>query len=165
MGLLDQVLGGVLGSSGRGNANSSPLMAILMSLLAQRGGAGTSGGLGGGLGGLLGGLTGGGSGNNAGVNSGMGGGLGGGLGGLLEQFTQAGHGDVADSWVSSGPNRQIAPHQLEDVLGGGTIDNLSRQTGMGRDDLLAELSHVLPNAVDQLTPHGRMPDHEEMKHW
>lgn len=162
MGLLDQVLGGVLGSSGRSNTgSSSPLMSILMSLLAQRGGTAGSGG----LGDLLGGLTGGASGGNAGTNPGVGGGLGGGLGGLLEQFTRAGHGDVANSWVGSGPNRQIAPHQLEDVLGRGTVDSLSQQTGMGRDDILSELSHMLPNAVDQLTPHGRVPDHDEMKHW
>lgn len=159
MGLLDQVLGSVLGSSGRGNTNSSPLMAILMSLLAQRGGTG------GGLGDLLGGLTGGTVSSNSGLNSSMDGGLGGGLGGLLEQFTRTGHGDVANSWVSSGPNRQIAPHQLEEVLGGGTVDALSRQTGMERDDLLSELSHMLPQAVDQLTPQGRLPSHDEMRHW
>lgn len=165
MGLLDQVLGGVLGSSNRGNANSSPLMSILMALLAQRGGTGGSGGLGDLLGGLAGGGLGSGAGMNSGMNSGMGGGLGGGLGGLLDQFTRAGHGDVANSWVGSGLNREIAPHQLEEVLGGGTVDSLSRQTGMGRDDLLSELSHMLPQAVDQLTPQGRLPDHDEMKHW
>lgn len=159
MGLLDQVLGGVLGSNtpNRGGANS-PLMSILMALLAQRGGANGAGG----IGDLLGGLTGGGLGGNAGLNTG---GMGGGLGGLLDQFTRAGHGDVAQSWVNSGPNRQIAPHQLEEVLGGGTIDDLSRQTGMGREDLLSQLSHMLPKAVDQLTPHGRLPSDDEMKHW
>ena len=162
MGLLDQVLGGVLGSStsNRGAANS-PLMSILMAMLAQRSGSSGAGG----LGDLLGGLTGGGLSGNAGLSTGMGGGLGGGLGGLLEQFTRAGHGDVAHSWVGSGQNRQIAPHQLEEVLGGGTIDDLSRQTGMGREDLLSQLSHMLPKAVDQLTPHGRLPSNDEMRHW
>ena len=164
MGLLDQVLGSVLGSSGRSGGANSPLMSILMALLSQRGG-GTSGG---GLGDLLGGLTGGGIGSgriDPSRGGSAGGGLAGGVGGLLEQFTRSGHGDVANSWVGSGPNRPIAPHQLEEVLGGGTIDGLSQQTGMRRVDLLSELSAMLPHAVDQLTPQGRLPSPDEMKHW
>ena len=37
---------------------------------------------------------------------------GGGLTGLVDRFRQAGLGHVADSWVSTGPNQPIAPHQL-----------------------------------------------------
>jgi hypothetical protein len=33
-----------------------------------------------------------------------------------------------------------------------------RQTGLGRDDLLAQLAQVLPGVVDGLTPHGRRPN-------
>lgn len=154
MGLLDQVLGGVMGGSNRSSAGATGaavLLPVLMSMLSGRGGMGGAGG----LGGLMGGLTGGSS------QAGMGGGL----GGLLNQFTQAGHGDIADSWVGTGQNRPVAPNQLEAALGRGTIDDLSRQTGMGRDDLLSQLSTMLPQAVDQLTPHGRMPNDDEMKHW
>ena len=154
MGLLDQVLGGVMGGSNRnsmGGAGAAVLLPVLMSMLSGRGGMGGAGG----LGGLMGGLTGGSS------QAGMGGGL----GGLLNQFTQAGHGDIADSWVGTGQNRPVAPNQLEAALGRGTIDDLSRQTGMGRDDQLSQLSTMLPQAVDQLTPHGRMPNDDEMKHW
>ena len=35
-------------------------------------------------------------------------GLLGGLGGLLEKFQQSGQGDVAKSWVASGPNKPIS---------------------------------------------------------
>ena len=45
--------------------------------------------------------------------------------------------------------------------GGDTLDALSQQTGMERDDLLAGLSQHLPELVDQLTPHGRLPSEEE----
>ena len=39
---------------------------------------------------------------------------------------------------------EISPHKLADALGSDTIDTLSKQTGVNRDDLLAELSQHLP---------------------
>jgi len=113
--------------------------------------------MGGGLGGILGGLLGGGSGG--GLNGGM---LAGGLGGLLDSFHQSGHGDIAQSWVGPGENQPIAPDQLANALGPDTIDELSQQTGMPQQDLLAELSHSLPHVVDQLTPQGRLPQDDEL---
>lgn len=157
---LGGALGGALGG-GRGGGGMSPLMMALMALLASRGMGG------GGLGGLLGGMMGGGApggGMGGSMGSGMGG-MGGGLGGLLESLTRSGHGDVANSWVSSGPNRAIEPHQLADALGPDTINHLERETGMPRNDLLSQLSQVLPDVVDKLTPQGRMPHDEEMSRW
>jgi len=116
--------------------------------------------MGGGLGGILGGLLGGGS--SGGLNGGM---LAGGLGGLLDSFHQSGHGDIAQSWVDHGDNRPIAPDQLASALGPDTIDELSQQTGMPQQDLLAELSHSLPHVVDQLTPQGRLPQEDELHHY
>jgi hypothetical protein len=45
--------------------------------------------------------------------------------------------------------------------GGDTLDALSRQTGVPRDELLKGLSQHLPELVDQLTPNGRLPTPEE----
>src|SRR6185369_4491614 len=102
----------------------------------------------GGLGDILGGILGG---------AGAGTALNGGLGDLLKQFEQNGQGDVARSWVGTGPNKAIAPHDLESALGGDTLDTLAQQTGMGRDALVRGLSQHLPGFVDQLTPNGRLP--------
>jgi uncharacterized protein YidB (DUF937 family) len=123
---------------------------------------GTSGGLGsgglssGGLGDLLkgglGGLLAGGA---------AGGALSGGLGDLLKQLQQSGHGDVAKSWVGNGPNQSISSNDLAKALGGDQINALMEHSGLSRDDLLEGLSHYLPQAVDHLTPQGRLPtDHE-----
>jgi uncharacterized protein YidB (DUF937 family) len=60
-----------------------------------------------------------------------------------------------------GPNEDIAPGDLEQALGGDTIDALSQQTGLDRDELLAGLSQQLPEFVDQLTPGGHLPTEEE----
>jgi uncharacterized protein YidB (DUF937 family) len=133
------------------------------------GGAPAGGGLGGGLGGALGGGgLGGGLGGllQGGLGSLLGGGaaggvLSGGLNDLLKQFEEAGHGDVAKSWVGSGPNKTISPNDLANALGADKVNTLMAQSGMSRDDLLNGLSQQLPQLIDQLTPHGRVPTEQE----
>src|SRR5262249_9815112 len=133
-----------------------------------------SGGLGDILGGLLGGKPGaappGGANLNDLLKGGLGGLLGGGqagtvlsdgLGNLIKEVQESGHGRAAQSWVGTGPNEDIAPKDLENALGSGTLDTLARHTGMSRSDLLAGLSQNLPELIDQLTPHGRVPTPEE----
>jgi uncharacterized protein YidB (DUF937 family) len=105
------------------------------------------GGMGGGLGGLLGGLGG----------AGVGDLLGGGLRDLVDTFKQNGQGDKAESWVGRGPNKEIAPRELEQAISPDVIATLSQQTGLSRDELLARLSRELPQAVDKYTPEGRLP--------
>src|SRR3954469_25133273 len=109
----------------------------------------------GGLGGLLGNLGGG----------GVGGLLGGGLGELVERFRQSGQGDVADSWVGHGPNKEVAPNQLEQAIGPDVLATLSQQTGLSRDEILARLSRELPTAVDKYTPEGRLPTEQDVSRW
>jgi len=86
----------------------------------------------------------------------------GGLGDLLRQFQQSGHGDTANSWVSSGPNKPISVDDLTNVLGADQINTLIAQTGLSRDELLAGLSQHLPEVVNQLTPAGRLPNESEV---
>ncbi|MCA6118849.1 DUF937 domain-containing protein [Bradyrhizobium sp. WSM 1738] len=88
--------------------------------------------------------------------------LSGGLGDLMKQLQQNGLGDQADSWVSNGPNKQVAPGDLANALGADEIDQLSSQSGLSRDDLLQGLSQFLPDVVNHLTPDGRLPSDSEM---
>jgi uncharacterized protein YidB (DUF937 family) len=115
--------------------------------------AGTGGGLGdilkNGLGGLL-------AGGAAGSV------LSGGLNDLLKQFQQSGQGDVAKSWVATGPNKAVSSDDLAKALGGDQINTLMAHTGLSRQDLLAGLSQYLPEAVNQLTPDGRLPTEQEL---
>jgi uncharacterized protein YidB (DUF937 family) len=83
--------------------------------------------------------------------------LSGGLRELVDAFKQKGQGEVADSWVNRGPNKQIAPAQLEQAIGPDVLETLSQQTGLSREELLSRLSKNLPNAVDKYTPEGRIP--------
>ena len=115
---------------------------------SAQGGAGTGQS---GLGGLLGQLSGG---LGAG---GVGGLLNGGIGELVDRFKQSGQADTVDSWVGTGPNKQIAPSQVEQAIGPDVLETLSTQTGLSRQELLARLSRELPNAVDKYTPQGHLP--------
>jgi uncharacterized protein YidB (DUF937 family) len=83
--------------------------------------------------------------------------LSGGLRDLVDAFKQKGQGEVADSWISREPNKQIAPHQLEQAIGPDVLETLSQQTGLSREELLSRLSKNLPDAVDKYTPEGRIP--------
>jgi uncharacterized protein YidB (DUF937 family) len=83
--------------------------------------------------------------------------LSGGLGELLDRFKKSGQGETAESWVGTGPNKPVTPTQLEQAIGPEMLDSLSKQTGLSRNELLARLSRVLPDAVDKYTPQGRIP--------
>lgn len=122
---------------------------VTASLPGGAGGGGLGDLLKGGLGGLL-------AGGAAGTV------LSGGLGDLLNQLQQKGHGEAANSWVSNGPNKQIAPGDLANALGADQIDSLASQSGMSRDQLLQGLSQYLPEAINHLTPDGRLPSGDEL---
>jgi len=186
MGLLDVLNGmqnGPRGERRPGSGGMSPMTMALLGLLAYKaykklsapqpgavpsGGASASlpagnasaGGADGGFGGLgdllkggLGGLL---AGGTAGAV------LSGGLNDLLKQFQEAGHGDVAKSWVGTGPNQQISPQDLEHALGSDALKSLAEQAGLSKVDLLSGLSQQLPALIDQLTPQGRVPTESEM---
>ena len=140
MGLLDSVLGSLMGGAGGG---ASPMQGVLMNLLGggQQGGMGQQGmGM---------------------QNSGMGG-MAGGLGGLISAFEGAGLGQIAQSWVSNGPNQPVSPQQLQSVFGEQQVQTMASQSGMAPNDFLSQLSQHLPHAVDQMTPGGQVPDEGSM---
>jgi uncharacterized protein YidB (DUF937 family) len=87
--------------------------------------------------------------------------LSGGLNDLLKQFQQSGQGEVAKSWIGSGPNKAISTDDLAGALGADRINALMAHSGMSRDDLLNGLSRHLPDVIDQLTPDGRLPTEQE----
>jgi uncharacterized protein YidB (DUF937 family) len=90
--------------------------------------------------------------------------LSGGLG-PLEAIRAGGHGDVAKSWIGTGPNKLISPDDIEKALGPEKVNTLAEQAGLSRVALLSGMSEQLPEMVDQLTPHGRLPTEEEASRW
>src|SRR5262245_11940277 len=47
-----------------------------------------------------------------------------GLRDLVDSFKKAGHGEAADSWIGSGPNKQIGPSDLEKAIGPDVLTTL-----------------------------------------
>ena len=147
MGLLDSVIGALAGGRGMGQAGTGGLGGL--------GGLGGRGGLGGGGGGiqaalltaLLGMLA-----NRAGQGGGSGG-----LGGLIGKFNKGGMGDVMSSWIGRGQNAAISGDQLSSVLGADTIDQFAAQAGVSHEEAADQLSQMLPEVVDRLTPDGNPP--------
>lgn len=131
MGLLDSVMGAVLGGgntqaqSGLGGilgslANNPQLLQAISGMLANDGSHG-------------------------------------GLGGLMERFRQAGLGDVIGSWVGSGENQAISGEQISQALGPDTISDLAARFGLNPGDTAGQLSQILPGLIDKLTPQGQAP--------
>jgi uncharacterized protein YidB (DUF937 family) len=85
------------------------------------------------------------------------GGQSGGLDGFVKQFAAKGLGDVAQSWVSTGKNLPISPDQLKSVLGSDVVKGLASKVGMDSNALTSQLSNLLPQVVDKLTPDGKIP--------
>lgn len=95
----------------------------------------------------------------AALPGGLSGGLGGVLGGLINHFQENGAGDVAGSWVGTGTNQPISGSQLSQVLGPDLVAKISASTGLTPDQIVAQLSQVLPQVVDHMTPQGKLPPH------
>ncbi len=134
MGLLDTVLGSLMG----GNGSASPMGGVLSSLLgggqpAAAGGVGQQAG-----------------------------GMAAGLGGLMASFEQAGLGHIAQSWVGNGPNQSVSPQQLQNVFGEQQVQSMAGQAGMAPTDFLSQLSQHLPSAVNGMTPSGQLPNEGTM---
>jgi len=145
MGLLDGILGNVLGAALGGNRAQpqqaqDPLSAILSGLTGESGG---------GTGNIL---------LQLGLSMLQ---QNGGLGGVLGKFRQAGMGAQADSWVSTGQNMNISPEQLQQVFGSGALSDIAAKLGMSQDQAGSAMSQVLPELVNQLTPQGQVTQDSE----
>jgi uncharacterized protein YidB (DUF937 family) len=81
----------------------------------------------------------------------------GGLQGVVNEFERNGFGSTISSWVGTGPNQPISARDLHLALGPDLLQQLAAKTGMSVQDLTEKLAQVLPQAVDKMTPDGRVP--------
>ena len=81
----------------------------------------------------------------------------GGLQGIVAQFQQQGLGPTIQSWIGTGENLPISPDQVHQALGSDTIQQLAAKLGIPPDQLEAKLSQILPQAIDKMTPGGKLP--------
>lgn len=81
----------------------------------------------------------------------------GGVQGIAAQLHEHGLGDTVKSWIGKGPNQPIAPEHLETAFGTDTLAQMAQKLGMSPEALTAQMAHLLPQAVDHLTPEGVIP--------
>ena len=83
----------------------------------------------------------------------------GGLPGLLQQLQASGLGEQVQSWISTGANQPVSGDQLSGALGGagGLLGQLAQQAGVSHVEAGDQLSQLLPQIVDRLTPNGQLP--------
>ena len=91
------------------------------------------------------------------LSGGGSGGSGGGLGGLVEQFQRAGLGEVIGSWIGTGRNLPVSAEQIGQVLGSDTVAQIAQRLGVDPAQAAGQLSHLLPEVIDRLTPNGQLP--------
>ncbi|WP_201575540.1 YidB family protein [Psychrobacter sp. H8-1] len=151
---LDDVLGGLIGGNGNQRANTNS----------------GAGGLGDILGSVLGGQT---------NRSGFGGGKGmlvaallpmvmswiqrnGGLGGALSKITSMGFDNQARSWMSTNEvNDNLDPNDITRLFDTTEIQQVAAHTGANEAEVRQGLAELLPEVVNQLTPHGNLDNESE----
>ena len=136
MGLLDALIGNVLGSALGGNQRQDPLGSVLAGL--GGGSQAQSGNL------LL----------QVALSLLQ---QNGGLEGILNRFRQGGLGQQADSWVGTGQNMNISGNELQQIFGSSTLRDLASQLGMPEEQAGSTMAHVLPELINQLTPQVQVP--------
>lgn len=80
-----------------------------------------------------------------------------GLAGLVQQFQQKGMGDLVNSWVSTGENKELSAEQVEQALGSEKVQQIAQQTGMDGQQAAGSIAQLLPQLIDKLTPNGQVP--------
>ncbi|MBV8036934.1 YidB family protein [Roseateles sp.] len=83
----------------------------------------------------------------------------GGLAGLLQQLQAGGLGEQVQSWISNGANQPVSGSEIGSALGGegGLLGQLAQQAGVSHAEAGEQLSQLLPQIVDRLTPQGQLP--------
>lgn len=136
MGLLDSILGSVMGG-GKSQGSGNPLMDLALQMITSKMGGGAQAGA---------------------AGAGMGG-----LGGLLEQLTKGGLAEQAASWVSTGENMPVSGDQISQALGQGQIAEMASKLGMSHEQVSGGLAQILPDVINKVTPNGQVPSEDMLQ--
>jgi len=130
MGLLDAILGGMMGGRPGGSMDSTgaapgmpgggggALLQMLLQMLQQNGG----------------------------------------LGQILGRMQQSGYGQQAQSWIGTGQNLPIDPAALQEIFGHGQLGQIAQQLGISHEEASTGVAQMLPQVVDRMSPDGQLPD-------
>jgi uncharacterized protein YidB (DUF937 family) len=87
----------------------------------------------------------------------------GGLEGVLNKFREGGFAEHADSWVSTGQNMGISADQLQQVFGSSAITDIASRLGVPAGQAGSAIAQLLPEIINGLTPQGHVPDNSDQE--
>lgn len=149
MGLVDQLISGVLGAATNSSGvagSSNKGMDLLLDGVLQLVKGQVAGGAGAGLSAAISGAS------AASATQGVG------LAGLVARFAEQGLASQVQSWVSTGKNQPVSGQQIEQVFGAQVLQGLASRSGIGASAISAVVAQILPEIVDRLTPAGQIPN-------
>jgi len=76
--------------------------------------------------------------------------------GLVGNLKEKGMGDVAESWLGDGDNKDISPDQLKEALGADQVSQAAAELGTDEGSLLGGLQAALPQLVDKASSGGSL---------
>jgi len=82
---------------------------------------------------------------------------------VLDKLHAGGLGDKVQSWVGMAKNLPISGDQISSVLGNDTVKSIAAKVGIPTDKVAGALAHLLPHAVDKMTPDGKLPPKGDAK--
>ncbi|MES2584228.1 MAG: YidB family protein [Pseudomonadota bacterium] len=60
--------------------------------------------------------------------------------------------------MGKGDNLPISADQIASAFGSGPLANIASQLGLDPAQVSGQLAQMLPGLIDQLTPHGTLPE-------
>jgi uncharacterized protein YidB (DUF937 family) len=163
MGILDGILGAVMGGNQQGDAKSAIIQTVI-GLIGQQAANNPNSGAMGAVGGLLSQFLG----NNqqsggisqiaqllgAATSNSQGGSP---LNAILGMFQNSGLAEQAQSWVSTGQNLPVSGEQVQQALGSDVVQAFAKQANIDPSQAANQLADVLPEIINTVTPNGQVP--------
>jgi uncharacterized protein YidB (DUF937 family) len=85
-----------------------------------------------------------------------------GLSGLLSKFAGAGMQDKVDSWTGSGENQPLTADEVKQAIPQAELEQMANEAGISVDEAAEGLANDLPDAVDEMTPDGQVPEGDDL---
>jgi uncharacterized protein YidB (DUF937 family) len=82
----------------------------------------------------------------------------GGISDLVQRFSDSGLSKEIASWISTGENLPVSGQQIQAALGTSAVQDVATKLGIAPEDASKGLANLLPQVIDQLTPHGSLPE-------
>ena len=77
--------------------------------------------------------------------------------GVLDKLRAGGLGSEVESWLGSGSNLPLSAQQVVQVFGAELVKSMAAQFSMPSSDFGSKLAEYLPQAIDKLSPDGKLP--------